>query len=128
MKQDTWFKPTVLAATIASVIGGWALIRGISEAQSVPARVLALEESQRQMSERFNNLAFDVKALASESQNAARRSEESQNAMRATLTEINGNMRSLSATLNDHTAKLMQTQEQVKNALVLIDNMAAHSK
>lgn len=112
------------AAAVTLILGGIGLMTKLSDAWSVPSRVRALEDQQRTFGERLNALSFDLKTMAHEQSSSARRAEDSDLAIKQTLAEISATQKAMATTLNEHTGQLLQTREQVKNALVLIDNIA----
>lgn len=112
------------AAAVTLVLGGIGLMTKLSDAWSVPSRVRTLEDQQRTFGERLNALSFDLKTMAHEQSSSARRAEDSDLAIKQTLAEISATQKAMATTLNEHTGQLLQTREQVKNALVLIDNIA----
>lgn len=96
----------------------------VTDAWSVPSRVRTLEDQQKAFGDRLNTLSFDLKTMAHEQTTSARRAEDSDLSIKQTLAEIAATQKAMAATLNEHTGQLLQTREQVKNALVLIDNLA----
>lgn len=114
---------TVGAAAVTLVLGGIGLMSKITDAWSVPSRVRALEEQQKAFGDRLNTLSFDLKTMAREQSSSSRRAEDADLAIKGSLAEISANMKAIGVTLNEHTGQLLQTREQVKNALVLIDGL-----
>lgn len=115
---------TVGAAAVTLILGGIGLMTKVTDAWSVPSRVRTLEDQQKAFGDRLNTLSFDLKTMAHEQTTSARRAEDSDLSIKQTLAEIAATQKAMAATLNEHTGQLLQTREQVKNALVLIDNLA----
>lgn len=129
--KPSWAKlgaVTVGAAAVTLVLGGIGLMSKVTDAWSVPSRVRTLEEQQKAFGDRLNTLSFDLKTMAHEQSASARRAEDSDLAIKSALAEISATQKAMASTLNEHTGQLLQTREQVKNTLVLIDNLSAKQK
>jgi hypothetical protein len=129
--KPSWAKlgaVTVGAAAVTLVLGGIGLMSKVTDAWSVPSRVRTLEEQQKAFGDRLNTLSFDLKTMAHEQSASARRAEDSDLAIKSALAEISATQKAMANTLNEHTGQLLQTREQVKNTLVLIDNLSAKQK
>ncbi len=101
---------TVIVTLITGSLAALALAAKVGDAASVPYRVKALEEQQKQTSERLSALAFDLRAMASDNQSASRRADEAGQAIRASLVELSGNLRSLSTAVGEQNNRLIQME------------------
>lgn len=111
--KSSWSKFTVITVVVTVITGSLAalaLAAKVGDAASVPSRVRALEDWQKQTGERLSALAFDLRAMATESQNSARRAEESGQAIKTTLIELTSSVRTLSAAVAEQNARIIKIE------------------